>query len=73
MKYEIVFTCSYWGGDTAQNQGGDTAHKLLILHKLKQVAGWVAGWLAGWVDGWLSDYSASSGSILQVGTCQILS
>ena len=29
--------------------------------------------LGGWLAGWFNDYSANPGSILQAGTCQILS
>ena len=41
--HEIMFKCSYWGGDTAQNSKTEDWG-----------AGWLANLLAGWLACWLS-------------------
>ena len=59
----LILLTKYWGGDTAQNI------KHFLFKKIHMV-GWVGGWLAGW---FFQDIIALHGSILQVGTRQILS
>ena len=51
--HEIVFRCSYWGGDPAQNskiEGGGTPHKASDMSVLR-VDGWVSGWVVGGLSG----------------------
>ena len=66
------------GGDLQKFyvKGGDTAH-IIQYNEMKDrrvMDGWLDGWMAGWLAGWFfAIIMPLRGSILQVGTCQILS
>ena len=67
-----------WGHCTGREQLG-WGHRTTCRAEFQDfttypAGGWLAGWLAGWLGGpLLQEIMPLRGSILQVGTCQILS
>ena len=68
----------WWGHRTGREQLG-WGHRTTCKAEFQDfttypAGGWMAGWMAGWLGGpLLQEIMPLRGSILQVGTCQILS
>ena len=66
--------CSFVIQSTNMGGGHSTIQMTSVLRVGGRVIGWSGGWSCGWSGGWFfRKIMPLRGSILQVGTCQILS